>query len=405
MLSFTKTAGCVAIACTTFAGSAMGQTALEAFRLDLAASEMNSKAFNGFTIASNDGRTTMRVDGLLQFRYIATFDADQGDESNDAQGFQAQRTRFGFAGRFAGEKTGYRVMTQINADGSFNLLDAFFTYQITDELRVRAGQIMLPFDRERSRTAPTRTLATDRSIVDNVFNLDRAGGVELQYSTDSFRIAGAFSNGRRALNNSYNSDNVADYALSARAELKLGEAKWSQFNQQTSFWGDAGGVLIGAGVHFQEKGNIPVPQDVDEASRYLGYTGDIGYQGNGWSILGVFQGRTIDTSEGSFSDYGFMVQGGVAVSDNADIFARYAMLIPDDDRAGGRNEFSAVTFGANYYFIPKSQTVKLTGEIFWYPTASDDSRSIIRAPVNGSGLLRDDDGGQIGFMLQMQIMF
>ncbi|TVQ61859.1 MAG: hypothetical protein EA378_07345 [Phycisphaerales bacterium] len=410
-----NTAVAIAVAGLASSASLAQLDAQQARFLDLANAQVRQTAqpvstaepapHRGFIISTQDGRNTMRIDGLMQFRYIATFDAQQEGESDDfASGFQHQRTRFGVGGKLGDAGFGYRAFVQINSDGSFSLVDAFLTRELAEGWTLRFGQFMLPFDRERFGTSPVNVLAVDRSVVDSVFALDRSQGVMLTYVAERFRVSGALSDGRRATNSRYNSANSADYALSARAEGRFGDAPWSQFNTMTGYRGDQFGMLLGAGFHFQEDGNIPVPVGDDSAGRFYGYTADIGFEGDGWSALAAFQGRTIDASGGSVTDLGFVVQGGVAISDHADVFARYAMLFPDNDRAGGSDDFSAITVGMNYYFVPRSQAVRLTGEVVYYPETRDDSASIVNTS-DGLALLRDDSGGQVSVVLQMQFQF
>ncbi len=359
----------------------------------------------GFMATSQDGRYTMRIDGLIQLRYVATFDLQQeGQSDEEAIGFQLARTRFGVGGKLGDNGFTYRAFIQINSDGSFHLVDAFFEKEIAEGWKVRAGQLMLPFDRERTGTSPVNMLAVDRSIVDNVFNLDRGQGVMLTYTADRVRASAAVSDGRRSTNTPYNSAASADYALTARVEGRLGDAPWSQFNTMTSYRGDQFGVLFGLGGHFQEDGNIPVPTGSTSAGRYYAYTADVGVEGDGWSLLGAFQGRTIDANNADFTDLGFVVQGGLALSDQTDVYARYAMIFPDDDRLGGNSEFSAITVGANYYFIPRSQAIRLTGEVVYYPDPQAESASIVGTST-GAPLLRDERNGQFSIVLQMSLQF
>ena len=93
------------------------------------------------------------------------------------------------------------------------------------------------------------------------------------------------------------------------------------------------------------------------------------------------------------------------VTEGQVLFARYAQVLPDDDRSGGSDSFAAITGGVNWYFVPGSHAAKLSAELTYYPDTQADSASIVRAPDTGIGLAPDSDGAQLGLGLQMQIIF
>ena len=355
-----------------------------------------------------DENWTLDVGGLVQIRAVGAFDAQdgaEGDEDSYDYGFHLPRARFGFGGRMGRPELTYRVLTQADNSGDFDLFDAWVQWEFHESWGVRLGQFKLPFDRERYVTSPVNTLASERSVLDPTFALVRGQGVQVSHQGERFRASAAFSDGQRGSNRDWTDPAEADVAISARAEGRFGEAAWRQFDTMAAFRGDSFGALLGAGVHYQQDGTIRVPVGAMEADRLLAYTADLGFEGDGWNVMAAFMGRTIDSDIGEFTDLGFLVQGGVAVCDHADVFARYAIVLPDDDRAGGSDDFSAITLGSNYYFIPRSTTLRLTGEVTYYPTARDDAASVISAPGIGQGYLRDSEDGQVAFVVQLQVRF
>jgi phosphate-selective porin OprO/OprP len=358
-----------------------------------------------FFIGSADGNFRLQIGGDLQVRYYGGFGADDGSGDHYEGGFQNQRTRLDFRGHIISPKLTYRVQANFNRNGGgFELQDAWGEYALENGLKIRWGQFKLPFDRERV-VSSTATQTLERSLVDAVFNLDRSQGVQLSYQAERWRISAAFSDGRRASNSEWTSAAEADFAFSARTEFRFGDAGWGQYRDLTSFRGDQSGLLIGLGGHWQQDGSTAAPAGARGTIDLFQYTADIGLEGGGWSLFGAVVGRSIRDHDDSFSDWGFLVQGGVFLNDNAELYARYARVMPDDDRPGGTDDFSAISAGMNWYFIPGSQAAKLTAEVTWYPDTQADSSSLISAPNSGLGLLRDVDGGQVAFGAQMQLLF
>ncbi|HZW09356.1 MAG TPA: porin [Phycisphaerales bacterium] len=360
-----------------------------------------------FFLGSADGNFRLTVSGEVQFRYYGNIDADTEGSDEYVGGFQHNRVRLDFRGHVIDPRLTYRVQSNFDReDGTMELQDAWGNYAFENGLSLQWGQFKLLFDREFAATSATNFLTIEQSLVSSIFRLDRSQGVQLSYEGDRFRVAGALSDGRRASNTASFDDEVeADIALSGRAEVRLGGAAWKQFRDQTSFRGDRGGALLGVGGHWQQEGATGAPSASADDADLFSYTADAGYEGGGWNVLGAVTGRLIDFDEDEFHDLGFVVQGGVFLTEKAELFARYARFFPDDDRSGGADEFAAITAGLNYYFVAKSHAAKLTGEVTYFPDSQADSASVVRAPDSGAGLAPDEDGGQLGFGVQMQLLF
>ncbi len=358
---------------------------------------------SGATIVGENGYT-LKIEGLLQFRYIGAFEAGSPGGEREATGFQTERIRVGVSGELGDPSLSYRVLGQFSGE-TFTLLDAWTQHRFSEQWSIRAGQFKLPFDRERFAISSSNLLAAERSIMSSVFGMARGQGVQVAGEWERVKAYAAFSDGQRSENTDFTSELEADWAVSGRIETRLGEAPWSQFQTLTAYQGDAFGVLIGGGVHYQEEGTIRLPTGASRAGTLLQWTADVGLEGDGWSLMGAFYGRTIETDAPDATDLGFLVQGALAVGASMDVFARYAMVLPDDDRAGEADDFSTITVGANYYFVPRKQVIKLTAEATYFPTARDESSAVISAPSAAQALLPDAEDGQIGFIVQVQLLF
>lgn len=112
----------------------------------------------------------------------------------------------------------------------------------------------------------------------------------------------------------------------------------------------------------------------------------------------------IDPSTGnSLDDFGVVLQGGIFVADQWELFGRYDVSIPDDnDRAGDFSAFSTITLGVNHYLTPESQAAKLTIDALYTPDKQSES---ITPASTITGVLADSEGDQFNLRLQFQLVF
>ncbi|MBX3363135.1 MAG: hypothetical protein KF866_00085 [Phycisphaeraceae bacterium] len=360
-----------------------------------------------FSVVSADGNYKLQVGGDIQFRYFGVIGADSdATNENYEGGFQTGRARVDIGGHIVNPQMTFRILANVNrGTGAFELQDAYGEYLLDENWRVRCGQFKLPFSREFFSTNPTQVLAIERSLTDAVFRLDRSQGVQVSYQEDRWRIFGAFSDGRRNLSTDITNAAEADFALTGRLETRIGEAGWRQFRDLSAFQGDKFGMLLGLAGHWQQEGSTGALSGSTSTVDLFAYTADVGIEGNGWNAFAAVMGRIIDVEDETLHDIGFVVQGGVFVDPQIELFARYAHIMPDSDRTGGNDDFGAITVGATYFFVPRSHAVKFTAEVTYYPSSTSDSASVISAPNTGIGLLSDNDGGQVGIGAQLTIVF
>jgi hypothetical protein len=55
--------------------------------------------------------------------------------------------------------------------------------------------------------------------------------------------------------------------------------------------------------------------------------------------------------------------------------------------------------------VPGSPVARITAQVVWAPDAQGDSASIVSAPNTSAGILPDDSGGQVTFLVQVQVVF
>lgn len=370
-----------------------------------------------FFLGSADGNFKLSVGGQIQFRYMANFRDDDfvddpatiRDESDDdtTLGFQTRRTKLWFEGHVFDPNLYYKVVGAFDRDGgSFELEDAYVGYKFENGLDLRWGQFKAPFSREENISS-TKQLAVDRSNVNELFAGDiRTQGVQLGWSSEQFRAAGMFSDGFNggaaatggAVSGAANSDfdnDPSDFALTGRVEF-LAMGDWKQFEDFTSFRGSSNGLMIGAALHWQN--------DSEEtntiADDLLLYTIDASWESDGWNLYGAFLGANVDVDGGGDADqFGFVLQGGVFVADDWEIFGRYDVVFGDDE-IFPNDEMNIVTFGVNYYI--HKHAAKFTADVMF---VLDETTGAPAVTSTGTGILDSSEEDQFVLRAQFQLVF
>lgn len=382
-----------------------------------------------FFLASGDGNFRLNVGGQIQFRYyvnfrsdddgVVGFDPDTGDpilaqQSEFETGFQTRRTKLFFNGHVYDPNLFYSVSGNFSSDGGgFDLEDAFVGYRWDNGFSFRWGQFKLPYMREEL-VQSQHQLAVDRSIVNEVFNQGRSQGVELAYEQESWRAALAFSDGFNSANsefatgpvlnaNGYPAGGEADYAFTARVEFLFSGA-WAQFKDFTSPAGSDFGLLLGVAGHIEGGDDLGAPGTGfrGDSYTYAGVTADLSLEGDGWNAYVAFVYSHIDPKDTSeLNDYGIVLQGGFMLPNTDwELFGRYDVYFPDDDRASD-DTFNTITIGANYYM--HGHAAKFTADLMWF--IDDVSRATLFGSNPGIGFLGDTDDNELVFRLQFQLLF
>lgn len=385
-------------------------TADAAGRTSLAA----GKASQGLTITDGSGNFSMRIGGLMQFRYTADFrsgDADPGNptptpaagggvtgQDKATIGFSLPRTQIYFAGMAGSPELTYYIQgnfsststngtfNQVSAanptgyssnNGSFVLEDAYVKYAFDNNWDVRFGQFKLPILTE-DLIGDGYQQSIDRSFVTDVYRQQRSQGIQVGYTADSFRVLGAFSDGWRSANTDFNNPNESDYAVTLRVDGKFA-GDWNQWNQFSSWQNSQFAAFLGGAVNWQQGGRTGTPQDAQtnlNQANYLLWTIDGQVKGNGWNVYGAFIGshaKTLNTALGAganLNSYGWQIQGGFFATQQIEIFARYDGLYANNSlgsaQPGGGvspRTWNFINAGVNYYLFPESQTAKISADV------------------------------------------
>lgn len=364
---------------------------------------------NGFFIASPDGSFRLNIGGEIQFRFAynrrdvpagSVVPAGTSSES-DQWGFENRRTKLIFAGHVIDPTVTYLVQVQFDrsygnnaAEANSSLEYVWFQKAFEGGWSVRAGQFKAPFLREEL-VGTMRQQAIDRSLINHVFSAYHAQGVQLAWEGEAVRIYGAYTAEMRAnatnpvsgialAGNTLSSSNTSfnavptDYAFSGRAEWKVA-GSWRQFRNISSPRGNEFGLLLGVSGMAQA---LRDQTAANQASSMWGVTADATMQFSGVSFFtyGVYRGVTLNgelPTRGGGSDdrleqWGVLVQAGVFLVDDLELYLRYELGNTDTDQyrtqasalGATYEEASLLSVGVNFFPLGvKEQRVRWSSDI------------------------------------------
>jgi len=388
-----------------------------------------------FFIGDGAGNNRMEIGGLLQFRYIFnTRDSDDAgvtSTEDTINGFDAHRVQLDFSGNVVSPNWEYAIGlefgqadTGVNgntANIAGNLRHAFITYNFEGDgagTSVSVGQFKSPVVWEDAASDSTM-LSVERSAVNEFFSGGYTQGVALDYTADEFMLTVALHDGigfqpaggtgtgpGTALSPIGGSD--ADFAIAARFDYKI-EGDWAQFADATSWKGSNNAFRLGGGINWQSGGSTGrtfatgATPDLD----YILWTVDGRYEGNGWNVGAAVVGNSWDDSDSGIdaNNTGIVVDGGVFLSDDVEVFGRYDYIDIDSSLVTATSEDSAqfFTIGGNYYLTPESHAAKITVD-FIYSFEDAVAFTTGANPFGDMGILGGSDT-EYAFRGQLQLGF
>ncbi len=351
-------------------------------------------------LQSADGSFRTEISGQVQFRWIFNIqDDDSRATPADDAGFQMRRVKLAFDGHIADPKLTYSlVIATDREDGDVFMEDAKIGYKFDNGLGVNFGKYKLPFLREELQSSK-RTLAVERSSVNEFFTLNRGEQVELTYGTDMFRANVSLNDGSNTEFSDIGADPV-EIAVTARGEVKIA-GDWKQFDDITSWPGEEMGLVVGAAMHWQ------TGKDGLAVGDYFAWTIDAQFETNGLGLMASLTGGHTDFDSSATDDrdmWGFVIQGGYHINKELEPFARYEWLDADD----GGDELSILTLGLNYYL--KGHNAKWTNDVVLVldgdnPTANPFGANEFSSGLGFVGFSSADDDIYMMFRSQFQLLF
>lgn len=364
-----------------------------------------------FFLSDEDGGTRLNVTMQLQTRYLLTLRRDDqpiiGAGNETTTGFDVRRAKIRLDGTLGSKRLKYRLNGAfMSRTGAMFLEDAWLSYDLGGAWTVQAGQFKPPLLREELVSSSAQ-LAVERSVANETFNQGYTQGVMLSWESDRVRASGSFSDGLATLNTPYNGLREADAAVTARVETLLVEGgDWGRFRDFTSWRGSEFNAMLGLAAHYETSGDTnPSAAGLGIDREFLTLTADASLEGDGWNAFASFIWRRTDTAGmPTFDDLGASAQGGVFVTDRAELFARWDAVFADPDRAAAGDELHTIAAGFNYYFLPQSHAAKLTANVLWYLDPIAPLAGVV-SPSTGVPVLEDGEAHQFAFVVQMQLLF
>ncbi|MCA9289460.1 MAG: hypothetical protein KDA05_12785 [Phycisphaerales bacterium] len=388
-------------------GVASAQTdASRALSADIAADAASRMSYQGgsegFAVPSSTGNSTLNIGGLVSFRTNFNFgDDDRGEDNDFVWGFALPHEQIWFYGNLFNPDFTYMIEAEFegvnssdggigtSGSGDFNLRDAWGRYQFENGAYVQAGQFKVDYSAE-TLTEDQYLLFAERSFVDEYFSADYTQGVRVGYEGDTFHIVGDVYDGPWGRNLDWTDPAEADFAIGGRFDW-LFSGQWV-FDDQTSWRGSEFSGRLGGAVHWATYGETGFgsPADVD----IIYYTVDVGVEGDGWNAFAAFLGDHIDADGADEVDnFGFVVQGGIFITDNTELAARVDFLFRDDDAFSGDEDQYFLTVGVNHYFFAESHAATAYANLVW---GFQDTGDLIGSDMHyrgntANGLLGNDD--------------
>lgn len=371
-------AGLVAI---SFSGAALAQTP-EPER----APRVRAGLGHGVGITSADGAFELNLRARAQIRFTLTGEEGGGEPATE---FSIRRMRLLLQGHALSNELQYYIQLGFSnrdteSDLRLPLRDAYVTWTRLRDLQVRAGQMKVPFDRQRV-TSSSALQFVDRSIVTSELNLDRDVGVQL-FSRDLFGLGnrlgyqlGVFGgDGRNRLSSesgllwvarleftpmgSY--DDYVEADLERRASPRLAVGVGVAYNQNT------------------RRARSTFETSYDRARfDYLHGEADLSFKWRGLSVVGAAMLRRANAASQQFTTsggaptieysrnyFGWFAQAGYLFNRHFELVARYGDLRPTvidqasvDPSQRRRHELGG---GLNWYF--QGHALKLQSDYFYY---------------------------------------
>ena len=384
-------------------------------RASLLAQGVTAGYDNGAVISSADGNWSLRTNIHMQQRFVWNNQDDGGTAiDEDRYGFENTRTKFILSGNVVNQDWIYKVEINVGSpdaarlgDSRAGTGDAYLGYKYKDGLTILLGTMNAPLLREELVDSRYQ-LAVERSTLNYLFTGGRVDGIALDWMGDQFHLTGAFSDGvgspaftgGSASQTAWSAPD-ADFAFTGRVEF-LASGTWDQFSDFTSPAGDEQGIMIGGAIHYETIGDDFGLPDTD----VLILTADVSAEFGGANVYAAWIYTDIDLlGLVDLNPWGFLVQGGVALNDDWEAFARYELA---DFDVAGVEDLSLITFGVTRYFA--GHNAKWTTDV-GIGTDEFDAAAAVLVPVGATGTitgLRADvpgEDGQVVIRSQIQIVF
>jgi len=386
-------------------------------RASLQGSGMSAGYDGGFVINSNDGNWGLKVNGLMQNRWVLSHTPEEvnptgtdgvGNTSHD--GFETTRAALNFSGHVGGKYTynmriNWGQYANTTTPTNTELEWAYMGIPIADGWDLQLGRQKYDVMRSYIVNAEFQQ-AIDRGAYTYYWGTSSTtNGIKLQYSGhEDFHANVMYSNAGTNNITPFNSAggsgaysaNSASWALSGRLEYKA-SGTWDQFSEMTSPQGTETGMLFGFGwaaMDTDDNLSTRIPNAAgrlvapESSTRWM-LTWDAALDFGGWNLYGsVTYGDDHDQSLRDIAranqrdlknQWGWEIGGGWYLNEDIELFGRFNWLdtgmgdlpMPAASlgNTGGQNIKNTKTFtvGANWYLHGQNAKLSLDWSYQWGP--------------------------------------
>lgn len=346
----------------------------------------------GLGIISPDSAFLLNIRFRMQNR--AAFTTEDGDDFsiNEVEA-RIRRLRLRFDGFIYTPKLTYLIQLSFSRGdldyeslGFPNIVrDAYIQYAASKSFSFGFGQTKLPGNRQRVISSGDLQLP-DRSIVTNVFNIDRDFGVQFTFKKPKVTLRGAVSSGE-GRNLSTSDDGLA---YTGRAEI----LPMGQFTNGGDYYeGDLAREAkpkfsIGFGYSFNQN----AVRTGGQLGGYLYQATDIGtaifdlvYKHKGFALSAEYMKRTspnpITTNSDGAEKYVYVgdgknIQGSYIFKNNFEIVSRYSIVNPGEEIKTREKIKEQYTLGLNKYI--KGHRIKLQTDVTYQQDRFDEVSATVK---------------------------
>ncbi len=378
-------------------GEILSDSLIRAGYSNLGRAGFDSTSFNQFYI-QDKRKASFRLNigawTTPRYNHITRSNTPDSVDTN-VKGYNINRTRIYFTGKFT-DKFNFALVTNISADGTFNLQQAYLTWTINERFILSLGNQFVASSRE-DWMDPANILSMQCSANDEVFALGTSFGA-LLYSRpkNHMRWWVSLSNGLYGWNREITQSNQSDYMIGGRYEYALRGNDWTIWDDLVGRRGRTKDILFGTAVNY-------LKQTVGQLKNRAAQVNlDVTFNGDGYQVLvaGVWTGQFPDEAK-NFNQYGLYAQGGYFISRIFQVYGRYDM-VASGGAPGSPELYSAPGAGINIYPFNFTNKWKFTLE---YNRLYSVMNQTIVAPDLSLGFVESDFYGQHSVRFQMQFGF
>lgn len=338
----------------------------------------------GIGVESEDGKFGVAIKSRAQLRTtVAVPDEDAEGTTAD---FQLRRLRLVLEGHAWDKLFSFKIQlafAPLDQDpvAPFPIRDAYMTFEPHRDFALRAGQMKIPFGRQRVVSSGSLQMV-DRSIVTGELNMDRDVGVQA-LSEDFLGLDGVLGyhvgvfggDGRNRVSPSYGLLYVGRLELRPllTGPVDLGEPDLARSKKPTMELG-----ISGAFNHDSDRQRSTIGSVFDTGAwadyYHFGFDGAFKYRG--FSATTEFFYRDALAQENSIvgeegetvtdvarAGFGGFAQAGYMFDEHVEVSARYGTLHPLHGGAGGVKREQELGGAFSYYF--KGHALKLQTDYFY----------------------------------------